>query len=405
METAPRFCLVLGQRATWPELLARAQETEALGFDGLFLVDHFYGLVDVADPTHEAYTMLAALAPFTHRLRLGVMVCGNTYRNPAFLLKQAVTVDHISGGRVDFGVGAGWVEREHEAYGFDFPSARERVDRFAEALEIWESLQREERTTYLGTHYQLIDAPFEPKPVQRPRLPLLIGGSGPRMLRLAARHADAWNVVGLPADVRAVNERMDDACAAVGRDPASLVRSVSPRLNLLASVPAFVEGVAAYRDAGFRDLYVPWPRTADELDVLRQVARDVLPDLRRGGQSDAEARPDVGRRLRPLEESDLTQAARACAEIGDPASRRLLDFLIAHPDTRVDGAALIEPLGLQRHVEVTLAAAALAAALAKRGFARPWNESQLGYLLPARNAALLARAREITAPNETFGKA
>ncbi len=117
---AAQFRIVLGQRASWPELLARTRETEALGFDGLFLVDHFYGLFDVMHPTHEAYTMLAALAPFTQSLRLGVLVCGNTYRNPAFLLKQAVTVDHISGGRVDFGVGAGWTEREHEAYGWRF---------------------------------------------------------------------------------------------------------------------------------------------------------------------------------------------------------------------------------------------------------------------------------------------
>src|SRR5579884_3929574 len=136
-----RFGIVLGQRASWPELAARAREVEALGFDSLNVVDHFYGLNDVMDPTHEAYTTLAALATVTARVRLGVMVCGNLYRNPAFLLKQAVTVDHVSGGRVDFGVGAGWLEREHEAYGFDFPSARERVDRFAEALEIWDLLQ------------------------------------------------------------------------------------------------------------------------------------------------------------------------------------------------------------------------------------------------------------------------
>ena len=132
-----RYSIVLGQRMSWPDLLARARETESLGFDGLFLVDHFYGLFDLDQPTHEAYTMLAALAPFTQRIRLGIMVAGNTYRNPAFLLKQAMTVDHISGGRVDFGVGAGWVEREHEAYGFEYPSAKERVDRFAEALAIW----------------------------------------------------------------------------------------------------------------------------------------------------------------------------------------------------------------------------------------------------------------------------
>ncbi|HEX5500888.1 MAG TPA: TIGR03560 family F420-dependent LLM class oxidoreductase, partial [Thermomicrobiales bacterium] len=314
VETKPRFCIVLGQRASWPDLLARAQETEALGFDGLFLVDHFYGLVDVDDPTHEAYTMLAALAPFTHRLRLGVMVCGNTYRNPAFLLKQAVTVDHVSGGRVDFGVGAGWVEREHEAYGFAFPSARERVDRFAEALEIWDLLQREERVTYLGKHYRLIDAPFAPKPLQRPRLPLLVGGSGPRMLRLTARHADAWNVVGVPDEVRGVNRRMDDACRAERRDPASLVRSVSTRLDLLASVPAFVDGVAAYRGAGFSDLYVPWPRTANELDVLRRVARDVLPGLRRAGRPEAEPPAGAAARLRALNDGDLDAAAGVVTE-------------------------------------------------------------------------------------------
>src|SRR5215211_3632653 len=122
-----RYSIVLGQRLPWPEMLARARETEALGFDGLYLVDHFYGLKDIEQPTHEAYSMLAALAPFTQRMRLGVMVCGNLYRNPAFLLKQAITVDHISGGRVDFGVGAGWLERELEAYGFDFPAAGERV--------------------------------------------------------------------------------------------------------------------------------------------------------------------------------------------------------------------------------------------------------------------------------------
>jgi F420-dependent oxidoreductase-like protein len=256
-----QFRIVLGQRASWPELLARTRETEALGFDGLFLVDHFYGLFDVMDPTHEAYTMLAALAPFTQSLRLGVMVCGNTYRNPAFLLKQAVTVDHISGGRVDFGVGAGWTEREHEAYGWPFPTARERVDRFAEALEIWDLLQLEERTTYEGQHYQIVDAPFEPKPLQRPRMPVLIGGSGPRMLRLAARHADIWNAVGTPDEGGALNQRLDAACVEEGRDPATLVRTISPRLNLLASGEAFVDGVAAYRAAGFRDIYLPWPRT------------------------------------------------------------------------------------------------------------------------------------------------
>jgi F420-dependent oxidoreductase-like protein len=387
-----QFRIVLGQRASWPELLARTRETETLGFDGLFLVDHFYGLFDVMHPTHEAYTMLGALAPFTQSLRLGVLVCGNTYRNPAFLLKQAVTVDHISGGRVDFGVGAGWTEREHEAYGWEYPSARERVNRFAEALAIWDLLQSEERTTYEGQHYQILDAPFEPKPLQSPRMPLVIGGSGPRMLRLTARHADIWNVVGAPEDAGAVNQRLDAACAAEGRDPATLVRTVSPRINLLESAEAFADGVAAFRAAGFRDIYLPWPRTEAEVPVLRQVARDVIPDLR--GQTASSTSLAADRRpLADLAMLDEAAAMQAYAAARDGLPRRLLDFLIDHPDERFDAATLMQRLDLSRHDEVARGFAALAADLATLGLARPWNEAQAGFLLSPQHAALLARGR------------
>jgi alkanesulfonate monooxygenase SsuD/methylene tetrahydromethanopterin reductase-like flavin-dependent oxidoreductase (luciferase family) len=261
--------------------MARVQEAEALGFDVLSVVDHFYGLRDVMDPTHEALTVLGAMATVTQRIRLGVMVCGNTYRNPAFLLKQAVTVDHISGGRVDFGVGAGWLEREHEAYSFPFPTAAERVDMFAEALEIWDLLQRQERTTYDGRYYQLLDAPFEPKPLQRPRLPVLIGASLPRMLALTARHADIWNARGTPEEAGAGNTQLDALCRQIGRDPRAIMRGISPALNLLASVDDFVAGVAAYRAVGFTDFQIPWPRTEAELPVMRAVARDIIPELRR----------------------------------------------------------------------------------------------------------------------------
>jgi alkanesulfonate monooxygenase SsuD/methylene tetrahydromethanopterin reductase-like flavin-dependent oxidoreductase (luciferase family) len=336
--------------------------------------------------------MLAALAPFTQSLRLGVLVCGNTYRNPAFLLKQAVTVDHISGGRVDFGVGAGWTEREHEAYGWPFPSARERVDRFAEALEIWDRLQREERTTYEGEHYQIVDAPFEPKPLQRPRMPVLIGGSGPRMLRLAARHADIWNAVGTPDEGAALNARLDAACAAKGRDPASLVRTVSPRINLLASVEAFSDGVAAYRAAGFRDIYLPWPRTESEVPVLRQVARDVIPTLR-GIMPPADRPAPASRQPNDLTTVDEADVVRAYAAVRDGTPRRLLDFLIDHADERLDSAALQRQLELERHDEVARGFAALAEDLAAEGLKRPWNEAQAGYLLAGQPAAVLARAR------------
>ncbi|MCC6793457.1 MAG: LLM class flavin-dependent oxidoreductase [Thermomicrobiales bacterium] len=386
--TDRRFCIVLGQRVSWPEMLSRALETEALGFDALFLVDHFYGLMNLDDPTHEAYTMLGALAPFTQRIRLGVMVAGNTYRNPAFLLKQAITVDHVSGGRVDFGVGAGWVEREHEAYGWEFPSAKGRVDRFEEALEIWDALQRNERTTYEGEHYQLTDAPFQPKSLQG-RLPVLIGGTQPRMMKLTARFADMWNTMGTPEDARAGNERMDEVCRSIGRDPKTLVRTVSPSLNLLTSVDAFVSGVSAYHEAGIRDIYMPWPRVEAELPVLRQIARDVLPTLR--GEDRASSAPGSSRFEVAEASPDAVKAV--LAGISDPTQRAILDWLMDHPDERFDGSALQSALAIPVHLEVTRAVAGLGSRFFEAGLARPWNEAQRGYLLPADRAHILRSLR------------
>jgi alkanesulfonate monooxygenase SsuD/methylene tetrahydromethanopterin reductase-like flavin-dependent oxidoreductase (luciferase family) len=273
-----RFGIVLGQRASWEVLSARARETEALGFDTFMVVDHFYGLFDVMEPTHEAYTMLAALATVTERVRLGVMVSGNTYRNPAVLLKQAITVDEISGGRVDFGVGAGWTEREHEAYGFAFPSARDRVDMFAEALELWELYQANERTTFDGKYYQVLDAPFEPKSRQG-RLPVLIGASLPRMLRLTAKYADIWNARGTPEEAGKGNAELTRICEEIGRDPATIIRGVSPALRLLDSVDEFVNGVAAYRAEGFTDFQLPWPRDDRQYEVMQEVTREIMPAL------------------------------------------------------------------------------------------------------------------------------
>jgi alkanesulfonate monooxygenase SsuD/methylene tetrahydromethanopterin reductase-like flavin-dependent oxidoreductase (luciferase family) len=386
------FFVVLRQRAPWPDLLAAAREIDSLGLDGLFLVDHFYGLFNVEDPTHECYTMLGALAPFTQNVKLGVLVCGNTYRNPAFLLKQAVTVDHVSGGRVIFGVGAGWVEREHEAYGWEFPSAKVRVDRFAEALEIWDSLQRAERTTYEGTHYQLIDAPFEPKAFGRPALPVLIGGSKPRMLRLTARFADLWNTGGRPEEAAAVNRQLDAACQEVGRDPGEIARGASTGDGLLASADAFAEGIAAYREAGFSDFYLSWPPEEGARNVLRQVAREVVPALRGQEAARAEA-SDARTPLRQLSAADGADAGRVLADLGDGTARRLLDWLVDHPEERFEGAALVKGLELERHDEVARGFAALGAAFAGHGLARPWTEAQRGYMLSADRAAVLAGAR------------
>lgn len=391
-DDGPRFCIVLGQRASWPEMLARTRETESLGFDGLFLVDHFFGLKDVSDPTHEAYTMLAALAPFTQSMRLGIMVSGNSYRNPALLLKQAITVDHISGGRVDFGVGAGWLEREHEAYGFPFPSARERVDRFAEALEIWDQLQGQERTTFESDHYRLLDAPFEPKSLQRPRLPLLIGGSKPRMLRLIARHADIWNTVGAPAGAGVLNRQLDLICAEEGRDPSTLVRAVSPSINLLESADAFATGVAAYHEAGFRDIYLPWPRTEAEMPILRHVATDIIPGLRKRASPGPGNDSDGPTALRDITSGDVERVSGILAGLDAAPSLRFLTWLTAHPEERFEGVDLRERIGVETHAEVTLAAATLGAAFANHGLARPWSEAQRGYMLTSEMAGLIGTA-------------
>ncbi|HYH11615.1 MAG TPA: LLM class flavin-dependent oxidoreductase [Thermomicrobiales bacterium] len=395
-DSTPRFCIVLGQRLPWPELLARTRETETLGFDALFLVDHFYGLFDVNEPTHEAYTMLGALAPFTQRLRLGVMVAGNTYRHPVVLLKQAISVDHVSGGRVDFGVGAGWTEREHEAYGILFPPARERVDRFEEALEVWDLLQREERSTYDGRYYQLLDAPFQPKSLQSPRLPLLIGATKPRMLRLTVRHADMWNAVATPEEGERLNRQLDALCEEQGRDPASLVRAVSPSINLLESVEAFERGVAAYHAAGFRDIYVPWPRTEAEVPVMRAVARDVIPGLR-GQRVWPPAPGDTQPQRRQIEPDDVPIVAEILVSLGDGTARRVLDLLVEHPDERFDGAAIVRHLDLAEHADVARAIGTLGDAFARHGIDRPWNEAQRGYLLPADRAGILAQGRTHTA--------
>lgn len=274
------FGLLVGQREAWPRLVERAQETEALGFDRAWVVDHFFGGADEMDPTHEAYTILAGLAPVTERVRLGVMVCGNTYRNPVFLLKQAVAVDHISNGRVDFGIGAGWWEREHEAYGYDFPGKGELVGRFGEALDAIHSFQRNPRTTFEGKYYRYINTPFEPKAIQQPGLPIVVGASGPRMLAITARHANIWNTRS-PLDEAVRKSRLlDEQCAAVGRDPADIQRSVWPFQSYLGSVDDFRAYVESFMAEGFTDFLFSWPRDDAEHGVLRQVAVDVIPALR-----------------------------------------------------------------------------------------------------------------------------
>jgi F420-dependent oxidoreductase-like protein len=188
--------------------------------------DHFYPILqaDRTGPCFEAWTMLAALAGVTRRLRLGVMVTGNPYRHPAVLANMAASLDVIAGGRLEIGLGAGWNEEESTAYGIDLPPLRERFDRLEEACEVIDLLLTREVASFAGVYYRLTDARCEPKPVQRPRPPLVIGGGGEkRTLRIAARFADQWNLTGGTPEVLAHKiEVLHGHCADVGRDPAEI---------------------------------------------------------------------------------------------------------------------------------------------------------------------------------------
>lgn len=228
-----RVSLWLGPHTPFAELCDAALHAEATGWDGLWFADHFMPMGgDLARPTLECWTVLAAFAARVPRLTIGSLVCGNTYRHPYLLAKQAATLDQISGGRAILGLGSGWQQNEHVAYGYGFPPIGERLARLDEACRIVRSLFENERTTFAGRHYALRDAVLEPKPLQA-RLPLLIGGGGERVtLRIAARHADLWNAWGTPAKIREKLAILDRHCAEVGRAPGEIVRTAVALFHL-----------------------------------------------------------------------------------------------------------------------------------------------------------------------------
>jgi F420-dependent oxidoreductase-like protein len=273
-----RFSLWPSTGQPWSEIVDVAGYAERTGWDGIWIADHFMPSAgDLDEPMHECWSVLAALAVAIPRVRLGSLVAGNTYRHPAVLAKQAVTIDHVAGGRLVLGVGAGWQQNEHQAYGIELPGVKERLDRFAEACAVISSLLREPRTTFDGTYYHLDEAPLSPKPITG-RLPLLVGGGGEkRTLRIAAQYADEWNVWGEPAVLVNKGAVLDRHCEQLGRDPATIERSANALLYLsedatwvaerrgrdvgrpaIVGTPAeVVEIVAAYREAGVAELIIP----------------------------------------------------------------------------------------------------------------------------------------------------
>jgi len=217
------------QRTDWASLNEAVRTADASGADDLWIDDHL--LSDEGDPhdsKFEAWSTLAAVAAITASVRLGLLVAANTFRNPGLTAKLATTVDHISGGRAILGIGSGWFELEHRAYGIEYGSGfGERLDRLAESVGVIRRLLDGERFTHHGRFYQLRDALVAPRPIQ-PHLPILIGGSGPeKTLRIVARRADLWNLYGTPASIAASDAILRERCLEVGRDQAEIERTVN----------------------------------------------------------------------------------------------------------------------------------------------------------------------------------
>ena len=274
-----RFSVWPSPANSWDDLLTVARRAEAAGWDGVWFADHFMpNAEDVSGPMHECWATLAGLAASVPRVRLGALVAGNTYRHPAVLAKTVTTIDHISGGRIVLGLGAGWQENEHRAYGIDFFDTRTRLRRLEEACEVIKGLTTQDRTTFEGSHYRLAEAPLEPKPLQQP-LPLLVGGGGEKVtMRIAATWADEWNVWGTPETLAHKNAVLDGHCDALGRDPGTIARSAQgllfmsddeswlreKREQTAGGMPALVgtpgelvDVVGAYQEAGVDELIIP----------------------------------------------------------------------------------------------------------------------------------------------------
>lgn len=273
---------------TWPELAERWPRYDAEGWDSLWIPDHL-ATPSGGDalPFLDAWTALGGLATLTMRAQLGVLVSSTTFRHPAIIAKQAVTLDQISQGRAVLGLGAGWFAWEHEAFGMPFPQVGERVSLFADALAYVDTFLRNDVASYEGPHFRMADAPNLPRPVQQPRMPIIVGAHGPRLIRIAGRYADIWNSRGTVDEMRERSTAMDAACVAAGRDPSEVVRSVSyfpsrsPEARVWSSPEAFVAWVEQFRAIGFTDFIFdePFPEDAETAST---IARKVLPELRRG---------------------------------------------------------------------------------------------------------------------------
>jgi F420-dependent oxidoreductase-like protein len=270
------------QHTTWADMLAVWQVADEIElYESAWNFDHFYpifGNTDHAGPCLEAWSMLAAMAQATNRIRVGCQVTGMVYRHPAVLANMAATVDIISGGRLELGLGAGWNEEECGAYGIALPPLKERFDRFDEGVQAIIGLLSQETTTLDGAYVRLTEARCEPKPVQRPHPPITIGGSGPtRTLRAVALWAQQWNAITSgPDDWLAKRAVLQQRCDEVGRDIAEITCSVNVRYAVGDDLAPLVDQVAAYADAGV-DLIVVGLVPPHDAGVVEPIAKALAP--------------------------------------------------------------------------------------------------------------------------------
>jgi F420-dependent oxidoreductase-like protein len=273
LKLVPQFTSVEELRTAW-------RIADEAGFDHCWDFDHFasIGARGNRGDVFEGWTLLGAMAEATSRVRIGCMVTGNTYRHPGVLAKMAVTVDHLSAGRLEFGLGAAWAEGEHTMFDLEFGTAGQRIARLEEACRAVKLLWSDDRASFDGEQYRLADAIANPKPVQQPHPPIWIGGSGERKtLRVVALHADVWNFAGGEADegVR-LSGVLDGHCAAVGRDPTEVRRSA--QLFYTGDAEALVAQAEQFASRGFRELIVGVRGGSAEVDA--SAVAETLPQLR-----------------------------------------------------------------------------------------------------------------------------
>ena len=297
MTHAPRFGVLVLPNTDWSEILRCSKHVEDLGFELVSTADHFVDWSDTSRLWHEGWSILAALAMATERVRIATYVTQFPLRHPAMLARQALTIDHISGGRLDIGLGTGInIDPSYDMMGIPNWDGKDRVVRFKEYVEVVHRLLSNETSSFSGEYYTINDAIVKPRPVQQPRPPITIAALGPVMVRFTARIADTWNTMSFAASfdqqLEEIGEKVricDEACEKVGRDPASLRRSyhmfdptarTNGKFSYYDSAAAFEDQAGRLMEAGFSELSLYYPSTPAQVDIFERIAQDVLPKLR-----------------------------------------------------------------------------------------------------------------------------